>query len=71
MLVSGLLHSCAFCTAFRIGNIGASCMMMRRTVSRTLLIPCSSSLAGFKELHDKFRGQPFEIVGEQSVAIAS
>jgi hypothetical protein len=74
MLVSGLLHSCAFGSECQ--SAGASCVMSQlqwttQPVAVAFLSPCSSPLAGFKELHDKFRGQPFEIVGEQSVACAS
>ena len=57
--VVGLLHICAIPE----GTLAPAAIMMRNQ-SGAQSQASAEYLAGFKELHDKFRGQPFEIVGE-------
>ena len=64
---AALLPHYACSTRQRIvsADLHISCMMMHTTAGYRFSEPFVLSHTGFKELHDKFRGQPFEIVGEQ------
>ena len=66
MLVIGLEHPCRTC--------GSICMTHAHSWRKLHghgqgqfqpSVSCQTVFAGFKELHDKFRGQPFEIVGKE------
>ena len=58
-------HACSTRQRIVSADLHISCMMMHTTAGYRFYEPFVLSHTGFKELHDKFRGQPFEIVGEQ------